>query len=106
MPDPTYMEDYPFKYPMLRWEGPDWFYVDKSLPEDKQLVLTMDPDRATLTKWTLTSMHPVDDHEFGIALTPDEVQHSVDDLEPSYRAAAEDAMHTYFAEHQDGKDPP
>ena len=106
MPDPTYAKNYPFKYPKLRWEGPEWFYIDKSLPDDKQFVHTTDPERATQTKWVLTSMHPLDSHEFGIALTsiPD-IHHSLDDLNPSYRAEAEDAMHRYMGEHPDGKDP-
>ena len=85
-------------YPELRHER-NWFYLQGE-GDDLEMIFTSDRERATGTQWAITSHHPDDGHEFGIALTTTSVTDVWEELEPSYAAAGERAMH----EHVEGSD--
>ena len=55
---------------------------------------------AEMTKFIITVHHPVDDHEFGLALMVTEVKESLDGY---YLKSAKQALSLYLSEHPEGE---
>lgn len=101
---PVYPE-LPYKkpvYPELRHE-PYWVYYEGE-GDDARKIITADRDLATATIWAISSHHPADEHEFGLALVLTDIVDSWEDVESSYRSNVESAMEQYMKDNPDGED--
>ena len=74
-------------------------YLQPTDDGDDGLVIC-DKDVATMTQFAFSTIHPVDQHEFGVAIV---VTGVVDEVGEHYMFEVSRALEKYLADHPDGK---